>query len=67
MIVEEDKERRKRGRRFSTDDKRKERLTFEGQRVMILQQHRDERKKELAQRRDVTQSEMYCAISEDIS
>ena len=26
MIVEEDKERRKRGRRFSTDDKRKERL-----------------------------------------
>ena len=51
---------------FQRMTKEKRDLRLKG-REMTLQQHGDERKKELAQRREMTQSGMYCAISEDMS
>ena len=57
MPVEEDEERRRRGRRFSTDDKRKERLKFEGQGEACSSTEM-RGMKELAQSREMTQSGM---------
>ena len=51
---------------FQWMTKEKRDLRLKG-REMTLQQHGDERKKELAQRREMTQSGMYCTIFEDIS